>query len=93
MTDLPCSQRPDDWFAAPGTEQYNRAKRLCLHCPLYFQCQEYALTEGIPEGIFGGMDAPTRHRIWKRTGGRPKKFDQVIYSLTRNYTFSERKAS
>lgn len=74
---------PDDWFAWPGSLRANRAKALCLECPLYWECQEYALTEGIPEGIWGGMDGRERERIWKRRGGKPTGFLEGIDEAVR----------
>ena len=70
---------PDDWFANPGTPQARRAQAICLACPLYWRCQEYAITEGIPYGIFGGMTDRQRRRIWHRQGGRPTNFDKAIH--------------
>lgn len=65
---------PDDWFAKPGSVASNRAKSVCMDCPLYWQCQEYALTEGIPYGVWGGLDEAARARIWHRQGGKPTAF-------------------
>lgn len=74
----PCRQggaNPDDWFAPAGTDRHNNAKRLCLACPLYWECQDLALEVGIPFGIFGGMDERERERVWaKRPNGRPNRF-------------------
>ena len=64
----------DDWFAPPGTPQHNQAKATCLDCPLYWSCQEYALREGIPYGIWGGLDERGRERVWRKRGGRPDGF-------------------
>ena len=69
---------PDDWFAWPGSDTANAAKALCMHCPIYHQCAEYALTVGIPEGIFGGLDERERGRIWKRRGGKPSQFQDDL---------------
>lgn len=65
---------PDDWFAWPGSARSVRAKQACMTCPFYWGCQEYALNEGIPHGVWGGVDERERERIWARTGGRPGKF-------------------
>jgi hypothetical protein len=45
-----------------------------MTCPLYWECAEYALAEGIPDGIWGGLDERERGRIWKKRGGKPTKF-------------------
>lgn len=69
---------PDDWFRKPGTLTTMHAKQICMECDLYMTCQAYGLQEGIPEGVFGGLDARDRRRIWERSGGRPHKFEEVI---------------
>jgi len=65
---------PDLWFSANGSDESRLAKKTCLDCPLYFRCSEYALDEGIPEGIWGGMDPRERREAWKKRGGKPTKF-------------------
>jgi WhiB family transcriptional regulator, redox-sensing transcriptional regulator len=78
MSDVVQCQRPDvdpdDWFAGPDSPKTVRAKRLCLHCPLYWDCREYAIREGVPAGVWGGVDEWTRARLWRQNGGRPTKF-------------------
>lgn len=49
-----------------------------MQCPLFFECREYALAEGIPYGVWGGADERERERIWKRTGGKPTAFLEAI---------------
>lgn len=73
---LPCSTNPDDWFAWPGSKRANRAKQACSTCPIQKKCAEDALAEGIPEGIFGGLDREDRERIW--AGNRPTGFMDAI---------------
>ena len=72
---------PDDWFAERGTPEHTRAKTICMQqCPLYFPCQEYALTLGIEYGIWGGMDREDRLRLWKIRGSRPRIFERQVDS-------------
>lgn len=82
MTDIPCSpasgRDPDLWFSAKGSEESREAKRLCMDCPLYFPCAESAIRDGVPFGIFGGMDERERAAIWRRNGGKPTKFLEDI---------------
>lgn len=93
---LPCRQPgndPDWWFAYAARDNARhhvsrnralKAKSLCLDCPLYWQCQEYALNEGVPEGIWGGLDGRDRDRIWAgRSGGRPTAFHDAIDAAVR----------
>lgn len=71
-------KRPDDWFADPRTPNapaYQRAKRICLQCPLMFACQDYARKEGIPDGMFGAESALERRRYWRERGIRPAWLD------------------
>lgn len=73
----PCqapSADPEDWFAFAGTDEATAAKAACMLCPIYHQCAEYALSAGIPYGIWGGMDERERERAWKRNGGKPSSF-------------------
>jgi hypothetical protein len=76
--ETPCSRpgaNADDWFAPVGSTRELNARRLCLDCPLYWACQEYAIDTGIPHGTFGGIDELTRKRIWaQRPGGKPTTF-------------------
>jgi hypothetical protein len=70
---------PDDWFARPGTEAYVSAMQTCMDCPLYQGCAQYALDEGIPDGIFGGMGAAERERRWG-PAGPPKNHLAGLYA-------------
>ena len=82
--DVPCrTTDPDLWFTHPGSPDCNKAKALCLHCPIYWECAEHALQEGIPVGVFGGLSERDRRIIWKRQGGRPTAFDDAIDAATR----------
>lgn len=66
---------PDDFFAQPGTIEGQRAKALCDACPLRDGCSEYALTQGVSHGIWGGLSNADRKHAWKRLpGGRPALF-------------------
>jgi hypothetical protein len=43
---------------------------------MMMQCRSVALTEGIPEGIWGGLDREDREVIW--AGSRPSGFMDAI---------------
>jgi hypothetical protein len=73
---------PDNWFQRPGTVTTMNAKSICMQCPLYMQCQEWALEEGIPYGVFGGLDERDREYIWNKADGRPKHFEKLIDQIT-----------
>ena len=78
----PTAIDPDAFFSDPGSEQYRQAKELCLACPLFFDCQDKARSEGIPYGIWGGEHMAARNRYWEKTGDRPDVFDKQIQALT-----------
>jgi WhiB family redox-sensing transcriptional regulator len=46
------------------------AKRVCASCPVRAQCLEYALTNRIARGVWGGASEGDRRRIMRRRGGR-----------------------
>lgn len=69
---------PDDWFAFPGSELEEAVKSLCRHCPLQHPCAEYALTNGVPYGIFGAMGETDRASAWKQAGGKPTQFQDDL---------------
>lgn len=49
-----------------------------MMCPLYWDCGEYAIEQGVPYGVWGGMGQAERDRIWKKKGGRPTSFTDAI---------------
>lgn len=73
---LPCQQGDAElWFAQPGSKASLKAKRQCFQdCPLLHLCAEYAIENGVPNGIWGGVDEQERERIWKRRGAKPTDF-------------------
>ena len=46
----------------------NEAKKVCAGCVVRRQCLDYALTEGIDEGIWGGMNRRSRQNERRRRG-------------------------
>jgi hypothetical protein len=78
---LPEGWSVDDWFAHSKRQydRYARAKARCFQCPLYQACAQYALDEGIPHGIFGGMDGAERRREWPN-GVPPKDHLASLYA-------------
>jgi len=60
------SPEPDLWFSAP-TETADRweALSICRTCTVQTECLDYALTEQMPFGIWGGM-TPDQIRIIQR---------------------------
>lgn len=77
MCDPALGVDPDDWFSSKSPA-YQRAMRACQACPLREPCAQYALDEGIPDGIFGGMTAAERQRQWGPDG--PPKDYMTLYN-------------
>lgn len=67
---------PDLFFPEYDTvpEQFaaeEEAKAVCLSCPVREQCEEHALAERIPYGIWGGKTAAERGLTAKRSSSTP----------------------
>lgn len=71
---LPCrSHDPDLWFAESPAE-LERAKQLCLGCPIKAACLDSALSRQEPWGVWGGEIFEHGAVIArKRARGRPSK--------------------
>lgn len=71
--DLPCRIEPDLFFAELPQE-VERAKALCLECPLREMCLQTGIELREPWGVWGG-ELIERGRIipHKRPRGRPRK--------------------
>jgi WhiB family redox-sensing transcriptional regulator len=71
---LPCHQVDPDLFFAESPADVERAKALCVDCPLRATCLAGALERREPRGVWGGelvlsgVDVPR-----KRPRGRPRK--------------------
>lgn len=78
LDELVCAQPnadSDDWFAKPNSVRELSARKRCLDCPIYWECQAYGIEAGVPDGTWGGVDERTRARIWKgMPGGKPTHF-------------------
>ncbi|MGH3907797.1 MAG: WhiB family transcriptional regulator [Pseudonocardiaceae bacterium] len=75
-TTLPCrSYDPDLWFAETPAE-LERAKQLCVGCPVKAECLASALSRQEPWGVWGGEIFERGAVIArKRPRGRPSKAD------------------
>lgn len=76
MTDdgFPCQAAdPDLWFAEDPAD-LERAKAMCLDCPLRQSCLQAAVERGEPWGVWGGEIFDRGVVIpRKRPRGRPRK--------------------
>jgi WhiB family transcriptional regulator, redox-sensing transcriptional regulator len=71
--DLPCHEHdPDLWFAE-SPARLERAKALCMTCPVQRGCLASALRRREPWGVWGGEILLHGHVIpYKRGRGRPR---------------------
>ena len=59
---------PDLWFPDTDPWQVQKAKAVCLDCPVMAECADYAITRYVPHGIWGGMTAEDRVKYRRRNG-------------------------
>lgn len=53
---------PEEWFPESWNDD-SHALRICAECPVKRQCLEYAMTQAIPDGIWGGIAPAGRARM------------------------------
>ncbi len=56
---------PGEFFPSDGVG-VERAKKLCVQCPVKVECLEYALTYRIEHGVWGGASERERRRILRQ---------------------------
>jgi WhiB family redox-sensing transcriptional regulator len=72
--DLPCLVNDPDLFFAERPDDLERAKALCVDCPIRPQCLAAALDRAEPWGVWGGEIFDHGVVIArKRPRGRPRK--------------------
>jgi WhiB family redox-sensing transcriptional regulator len=82
VTSLPFDDSPTSWMGEGNCRNYppatffpsdgvgvDRARAICKGCPVSNTCLEYALTERIDHGVWGGCSERERRRILKRRRG------------------------
>lgn len=52
--------------SGPALQQIAAAKRVCSRCPVRDACLEFALTQGLDSGIYGGMSEDERRQLKRR---------------------------
>jgi WhiB family redox-sensing transcriptional regulator len=71
---LPCWTVDPDLFFAESPADVERAKALCIGCPIQAACLETALANGEPWGVWGGQLLHKGVVVpRKRPRGRPPK--------------------
>ena len=61
-----CAQTDPEAFFPEKGGSTREAKRICAGCDVKTQCLEYALTNRIEHGVWGGTSERERRRILKR---------------------------
>lgn len=61
---------PATFFPSDGVG-VEHAKQVCAACPVQRRCLEYALTNRIDHGVWGGTSERQRRRILKQRRTRP----------------------
>ncbi|MPZ80462.1 MAG: WhiB family transcriptional regulator [Actinophytocola sp.] len=51
----------------PGARQVAEAKAVCARCPVRAQCLDYAMTNLLTDGIFGGTTETERRELSRRS--------------------------
>jgi WhiB family transcriptional regulator, redox-sensing transcriptional regulator len=60
-----CHNHPPTAFFPPDGVGVERAKRVCVDCPVSATCLNYALQHRIDHGVWGGTSERERRRILK----------------------------
>jgi WhiB family redox-sensing transcriptional regulator len=66
MAEGNCQNHPPATFFPSDGVGVDRARRICGTCPVTAICLEYALTNRIDHGVWGGTSERERRRILKR---------------------------
>lgn len=65
--DAECAEISPDFFfpddEATNAHTYTAARTVCARCPVIRECLQYALTEEINHGMFGGLTPTQRLRL------------------------------
>ncbi len=61
-----CADAPGVTFYPEDAIGEERARRLCKGCPVLEQCLEYALVNGVKEGVWGGATESERVILRKK---------------------------
>jgi WhiB family redox-sensing transcriptional regulator len=60
-----CRLHPPATFFPSDGVGVDKARKICRDCPVMTRCLEYALTERIDHGVWGGCSERERRRILK----------------------------
>ena len=65
MADGNCRLHPPATFFPSDGVGVDKARKICRDCPVQARCLDYALTERIDHGVWGGCSERERRRILK----------------------------
>ena len=65
-----CADKPPSLFFPSDGVGVEVAKRVCADCPMKAMCLEYALSNRIDHGVWGGTSDRERRRIHKARAAR-----------------------
>ena len=64
MDDAACAEvTPDIFFPEQGAPPIAQVRAICESCPVRLACLEYAETEHIAWGVWGGLTPSERRRL------------------------------
>jgi WhiB family redox-sensing transcriptional regulator len=66
MAEGSCRDQPPSLFFPSDGVGVDRARKICATCPVKAECLEYALSNRIDHGVWGGTSERERRRILKR---------------------------
>jgi WhiB family redox-sensing transcriptional regulator len=76
MTDASCRDTNATAFFPSDGSGVEAVQRVCAHCPVRLDCLEYALTNRLDYGVWGGTSERERQRIL-RVRRRPAAYPDV----------------
>ncbi len=84
MDDAACADVDPDIFFAENGKKYSDAKAVCDGCPVVQQCLEFAVSNGVRVGVWGGLTPEERKGV---SQGRPRRKPgtRVDYGLVALY--------
>jgi len=65
--DALCAETTPDAFFPQNGSPATVALAICAACGVRAQCLEYALTNGLHDGIYGGLSPSARRKLRRRT--------------------------
>lgn len=76
---------PDLWFPGQGDNtSYRKATKVCADCPVRVECLDYAVTNRIRGGIWGGLGERTRRPLIQATPS-PRRRPLAAHGVPRRY--------